>query len=582
LHSPVERSFRDVHAQRVTRRTFLMLAGGTSSLVLLAACQQAPSAPQPPAAPAPTLAPRIVATSSAPGPAAPTVAAVKAEPTQAAQAPPAAGQSAPKGRFAYAFHTAIPPAWLDPQENPPQVTPYNFAYTLHDALVKPMPGKDFVPSLAESYDVAPDFKSATFKLRSGIKFHDGTPVTPEDVKFTYEQYRGASAGVLKAKLERIDIPDERTIRFFFKEPFVDFLTIYGSPASGAAWIVPKAYYEKVGKDGFKTAPIGAGPYRFVRQQAGNEMEFEAFPEYWRKSPSVKTIVAKGVPEAATRLAMIQTGEIDAMYQIPGDLLDAVRRDSKLRLVPALGGSNWLEMMAEGPNSPFEDIRVRQAISLAIDRKAINDAEIGGLSPVEGNWISAEWPGALERPVPPTDVAKAKQLMAEAGFAQGFEVASITPLPPNTSWAERVASQLLAINIRTRVNTMERGAFYDKLAPGPDRLKGFIIQFSGAPGDAASRIRENAVCKGAFSGLCIPEIDQKMARYDASTDLRERKQLLDEVQAYLLDQYLMVPLVRNVFTIAAGPRIDAPKLEEIIGAIPQYIWIGPWEDLKIKD
>ena len=117
---------------------------------------------------------------------------------------------------------------------------------------------------------------------------------------------------------------------------------------------------------------------------------------------------------------------------------------------------------------------------------------------------------------------------------------------------------------------------------PDRLKGFVIQFSGAPGDAASRIRENAVCKGAFSGLCVPEIDQRMARYDASIDLKERKQLLDEVQAYLLDQYLLIPLCRNVFTIAAGPRLDVPKLEEIIGAIPQYIWIGPWEDVKVKD
>ena len=563
---------------------FLMLAGGTSSLVLLAACQQ-PAAPQPPAAPAPTVGARTVATSSAPGPAAPTVAAVKAEPaatTAAQSAAPAAGQAAPKGKFTYAFHTAIPPSWLDPQENPPQVTPYNFAYMLHDALVKPMPGKDFVPSLAESYEIAPDFKSATFKLRSGTTFHDGSPVTPEDVKFTYEQYRGASAGVLKAKLASIEIPDNRTIRFTFKEPFVDFLTIYGSPASGASWVVPKAYYEKVGKDGFKTAPIGAGPFRFVRQQAGSEMEFEAFTEYWRKSPSVKTLVAKGVPEAATRLAMLQTGEIDAMYMIPGDLLDPVRKDSKLRLVPALGGADWLEMVPEGPNSPFEDVRVRQAISLAIDRKAINDAELGGLSPIEGNWISEEWPGAIKRPPPPTDVAKAKQLLAEAGFAQGFEVGSITPLPPNTSWAERVASQLLAITVKTKVNTMERGAFYDKLAPGPDRLKGLIIQFSGAPGDAASRIRENAVCKGAFSGLCIPEIDQRMARYDASVDLKERKQLLDEVQAYLLDQYLLVPLVRNVFTIAAGPRLDAPRLEEIIGAIPQYIWIGPWEDLKIKD
>src|SRR5205823_4364860 len=150
----------------------------------------------------------------------------------------------------------------------------------------PMPGKDFVPSLAESYEVAPDNKSATFKLRPNIKFHDGSPVTPEDVKFTAENYRGASAGILKSKIDRIELPDNRTVKFIFKEPFLDFMTVYGSPASGAAWIVPKAYYEKVGKDGFKNAPIGAGPYRFVRQSPGQEVEFEAFPDYWRKSPSV--------------------------------------------------------------------------------------------------------------------------------------------------------------------------------------------------------------------------------------------------------------------------------------------------------
>jgi peptide/nickel transport system substrate-binding protein len=556
-----------------------MLAGGASSVLLLAACRQ-PSAPEapPPADAQPTVGARTVATAAAPAPVATAVVATKPEATAA----PAVVQGGPKGTFTYAFHTSISPSWLDPQENPPQVTPYNFAYTLHDALVKPMPGQNFAPSLAESYEVAPDFKSATFKLRAGIKFHDGSPVTPDDVKFTYEQYRGASAGVLKAKVERIELPDNRTVRFLFKEPFVDFLTIYGSPASGAAWIVPKAHYEKVGKDGFKTAPIGAGPYRFVRQTAGTEMEFEAFPEYWRKSPSVKTVIVKGIPEAATRLAMLQTGEIDAGYQVPGDLLATVRKDPRLRLSATLAGATWLEMMPDRPNGPLTDTRVRQAISLAIDRQAINDAEVGGLSPIEGNWISAEWPGALQRPVPPTDLAKAKEVMAEAGQAGGFEVSSITPLPPNTSWAERVAGQLRAINIKTQVNTMERAAFYDRLAPGPDRLTGFIIQFSGAPGDAASRIRENAVCKGAFSGQCLPEVDQRMQRYDASIDLKERQQLLEEVQAYLLDQYVLVPLVRNVLTIVAGPRLDAPKLEEIIGAIPQYTWIGPWEDLKVKD
>src|SRR5262249_11806955 len=159
------------------------------------------------------------------------------------------------------------------------------------------------------------------------------------------------------------------------------LTIYGSPASGAGWIVPKAYYQKVGPDGFKTAPIGAGPYRFVKQSGGN-FEFEAFTDYWRKTPSVKTIVARGVSEPATRLALLKTGEIDVMYQVTGDLLGAVREDQTLRMTAPLGGACWLETLAlDAPDHPLKDVRVRQAVSLAIDRQAINAAELGGTSPI---------------------------------------------------------------------------------------------------------------------------------------------------------------------------------------------------------
>jgi peptide/nickel transport system substrate-binding protein len=350
MQTPVDRSLDQEQPRTISRRGLLLLAGRAGSLLLLSACggsapPAVPEATQAPIAPrtlAPIVQPQNTAVPAGAPPAAPTVAA-----KPQATAAPAAAPLGAKGKFSYAFHTSISPSWLDPQENPPQVTPYNFQYALHDALVKPMPGKDFAPSLAESYEVAPDFKSATFKLRPNIKFHDGSPVTPEDVKFTFEQYRGASAAVLKSKVERIDLPDDRTVKFFFKEPFLDFLILYASPASGAAWIVPKAHYEKVGKDGYKQAPIGAGPYRYVKQTAGSEMEFEAFPEYWRKPPSVKTLVAKGVPEGATRMAMLKTGEIDTMYSVPGELLDAIKREPGLRLTAPLAGAVWLEAMEIG-------------------------------------------------------------------------------------------------------------------------------------------------------------------------------------------------------------------------------------------
>jgi peptide/nickel transport system substrate-binding protein len=138
--------------------------------------------------------------------------------------------------------------------------------------------------------------------------------------------------------------------------------IYGSPASGAGWVVPKAYYEKVGPNGFKQAPIGAGPYKFVKQQAGTEIEFEAFTDYWRKTPSIKTIIMRGVPEPATRLAQLQTGEVDVFNQATGELLDTIRSDQKLRMAPLYAGTAWLDMVPDKPDSPLSDIKVRQAVS----------------------------------------------------------------------------------------------------------------------------------------------------------------------------------------------------------------------------
>jgi peptide/nickel transport system substrate-binding protein len=593
MPQPVERAPNPLRPRLLSRRRFLILGGSSSSILLLAACQRTDAPPAPPAATQEPVAVRTreaIATSapvaaaqptSAPAaqPAATAAPAAQAAPTTA----PVAVQPGPKGKFIEAWNTSLSPAWNDPQENPPQITPYNFQLAIHDALVKHMPGKPFAPSLAESYEVAPDFKSATFKLRPGIKFHDGSPITPDDVIFTYMNYRGANAKILKDKLEKIDVPDSRTIKFMFKESFVDFIMIYGSPSSGAGWIVPKAYYEKVGQNGFKQNPIGAGPYRFVKQMAGQDLEVEAFTDYWRKSPTIKTFIFKGIPETATRFAVLKTGEVDAAYAIQGDLFQTMQKDPSIRTTVVQGNPTWLEMMAlDRPDHPLKDIRVRQAVSLAIDRKAMNDAELGGTSSIGGNWIPPDWPGALDLPVPPTDIAQAKKLMAEAGVGDGFDVSLLTPLPPYFSWGERLVSQLRAVNIKTTLNTMERAAFYDQMNPGPNRLKGLILMFSGQPGDAAARIRESAVTNGTFSGLSVPEIDAWMKQYDSSTDLQERKRLVEMVQKFTLEQYLMVPVCRNVAIWGFGPRLNNTRLEEVVGSVPQYNFLGLYEDMVIKD
>src|SRR5262245_10045735 len=219
--------------------------------------------------------------------------------------------AAPNGAMTLAWHTAMAPRWLDPQDHDGTATPDNFLSALHDALIKNSGTTLYDrPSLAERYEFAKDGRSATFFLRDGIKFHNGEPVTPEDVKFSYESYRGALASAFKAKTEAVDIVDQRTVRFRFTQPFRDFLLLLGSGnVTGAGWVVPAKYYQQVGPDGFKRKPIGAGPYKLASIEAGVKVQFEAFEHYYRPV-HIKSLTMVAVPEAATRLAMLERGEAD--------------------------------------------------------------------------------------------------------------------------------------------------------------------------------------------------------------------------------------------------------------------------------
>ncbi len=188
----------------------------------------------------------------------------------------------PEGEMTWGVHVSIAPTWFDPAETPGIITPFMFLYALHDAMVKPMPGKPLAPSLAESWTSSPDGRVYEFVLRKGIRFHNGDPVTAEDVKFSFDRYRGAAASLLKHRVVAVDVVDATRVRFRLKDPWPDFMTFYGTPATGAGWIVPKKYVEKVGDDGFKKAPVGAGPYKFVAFPPGGEPVPEGFEGYWRK------------------------------------------------------------------------------------------------------------------------------------------------------------------------------------------------------------------------------------------------------------------------------------------------------------
>jgi len=497
----------------------------------------------------------------------------------------------PSGTLTVAQHFALDPGWLNPQSHSYVLTQVKYDYMVHDALIKSMPQGVLTYSLAEHAEMSADFKKAAFRLRAGLKFQDGTPLTTADVKWTYENFKGAYAKIFHDKLDNIKIMDDRTIIFNFKEPFLDFMALYNGGVSGIGWVVPHKYYQQVGSDGFKTKPMGAGPFKLVSQQAGQQMVFEAWEDYWRRTPGTKTIVVKGIRDPASRLAGLQTGELDMAYGMTGKLLPRVMSDKNLRWDKNFTAPWYL--LFPGYNeegSPFRDKRVRQAVSLAINRQFLAKRESQGIGVVWGNWINAGNPDALrgdgkDLPVPEYNPAKAKKLLADAGFPNGFDFDWYVPFVPYFDMGERILVDLRAVGIRGKLEVLEGPAFRAKMGRGRKGYQGnrtIIQNIDPRPGGAAASIRVFATCGSPSSFICEPEIETLWKKHESSVDPEVRNETLRKIQHYIVENYLTVPIYLNPFVHAVGSRVlpageGFHRYWDTLNA--PYPW--PWEVWEVK-
>jgi peptide/nickel transport system substrate-binding protein len=486
-----------------------------------------------------------------------------------------AAQPRPEGEMRWALYVTLSPVWFDPGEVVGQITPFWVLYALHDALVKPMPGNLMAPSLAESWTVSADQKVYEFKLREGLRFHNGDPFTAEDVKFSFHRAKGAR--VLHEKVREVTVVGPHRVRFSLHEPWPDFMTFYGTIVSGAGWIVPKKYVEQVGNEGFKRHPIGLGPYKFGSHTPGVELAMEAFEGYWRKVPSVKRLVFKVVPEPTTRMAMLKRGEVDIAYLLDVPQAQEVKRDPALKLAFSGGiGIFFLDFLEQwDPKSPWADTRVRLAASHAIDRQALSDAETLGASKPAGNFIPRSFEFAL--PLEPTryDPAKAKQLLAEAGYPHGFDAGELHQLPPYFSLGEAIVGYLQAVGIRLRMRPMERAAYYSALAT--KKLKGVCVCTSALYGNAASRMSEVYPSEGAWAYGGYPDVDALFKQQTRETDRKKREALLHQIQQIIHDRVRIAPIYEYIWPSGVGPRVAEPALM----LINPYPWSAPLEEVRLK-
>ncbi len=491
-------------------------------------------------------------------------------------AAPGRGLAAPEGQVIWGVHVSLAPIWFDPADTIGMITPFMVLYAMHDAMVKPMPGKPTAPSLAESWSVSKDGLVYEFILRKGTRFHNGDPVTAEDVKFSFERYRGTANKMIKDRVAVVEAPDPARVRFRLKQPWPDFLTFYSS-ATGAGWIVPKKYVEKVGDEGFKKAPVGAGPYKFVSFTPGVELVLEAFDQYWRKTPSVKRLVFRVISEESTRLAALKRGEVDIVYSVRGELAEELQRTAGLTLKPAvIQAPFWLYFPDQwDPKSPWHDRRVRLAASLAMDRPTINQALTLGHSRLTGNIIPSAFEFFWKPPAPAYNAARAKQLLAEAGYPSGFDGGEYFCDASYSNLAEAVVNNLQAVGIRVKLRPLERAAFFS--AYSEKKLKNVIQAASGAFGNAATRLEAFVVTGGTYVYGSYPDLDGLFREQAAELDRKRREAILHRMQQLVLDKVIYAPIWELAFLNGVGPRVQ----ESGLGLISGHAYSAPYEDVTLK-
>jgi len=485
--------------------------------------------------------------------------------------------AAQPGVAVMAWHVTIAPSWFDPSTAPPQITPFGVLYAIHDAMVRPLPGFKMGNSLAESWRESADGLTYEFKLRRGLRFHNGDPVTTEDVKFSYERYRGAGAKELQARVRQVDIVDPLTVRFVLKEPWPDFMTFYGTTATAAGIVVPKKYLTQVGDEGFRRHPIGAGPYKYVSHTPGVEVVLDAYAGYWRHAPHVNRLVMKSVPEGTTRAALLRTGEADIAVALDGQDAENVKRDPRLQIVPSRHASiNWLEFADQwDPKSPWSDRRLRLAVNHALNRQAINEAACLGFCPPAGVIIPRVMDYALQVEPLAYDPQKAKQLLAQAGYPNGLDAGDLVPIPPFFTMGEAVVNYLNAVGIRVKMRPLERAAFYS--AWREKKLRPLFITGVGNSGNAASRVQEFIFSKGTYAYGGYPDIDDLFELQARERDPRKREALLHKIQQFTIDRVMFAPIMDFRALMGIGPRVTEHTITWIHNSpFPSY------EDVRLKD
>jgi peptide/nickel transport system substrate-binding protein len=369
------------------------------------------------------------------------------------------------------------PVGLDLMQSSIQTT-MSACYNIHDTLFHPQEDATVKPALAEKWEQIDD---TTWKitLRKDAVFHNGEPINAAAVKFSFdrsnqEELKNPHKGKLSA-FTALDVIDDYTFTIKTAQPYAPGLYMLGYYLP----IVPPKYIQEVGDSKYNTDPIGSGPYRLKKWVRGEEIVLEAFDKYYGPKPAYKSVIFKANPEEASRLAALQTGEVDVVSGIPINQRKRIIESGKAYLTPQMGTMPYLGLNTYDP--PFNDLRVRLAVNHAIDRLLINKALFDGQAIICNGPISPRTFGASPNLKPyPYDPEKARTLLKEAGHADGLAVRLAYPtyMSQIQEQAEAIAANMTKAGFKVTLEPFERAVMWERYKGKQHQM--FIYFWDDAP------------------------------------------------------------------------------------------------------
>ena len=353
----------------------------------------------------------------------------------------------------------VDPINLDPYSNTTAAFQSVTAATIEQLVQFPPGEPEILPGLAESWTWSDDGMTLELHLKEGVKFHNGEDFNAEAAKFSVELLMAAVPYERwVGEFESVDVIDENTIAIHFSEAAGFAL----AALARGGYVYPPEYYQEVGPEGFGGAPVGTGPYQFVEWVKDDHITFEKFPDYWGGEPALDQIVWRVIPEETSRLAALQTGEVDLITNVTPGSMQPIQSDEDLQLYSIPGLRRFLTYIDSRLDHPVADPKVRQAMNYAVDKQGLVALFDDQATAMDGQYLPSTILGYNPDLDPFTyDPEKAKELLAEAGYPDGFDMTIKYPIdryPLDNEMGETVAAYLEAVGIRVKQIPLEYGEF----------------------------------------------------------------------------------------------------------------------------